>query len=349
VSLRVALIGTSFGGSVQLPGFRLVDGVEVVAVASGRLEHAQAVASKFGIAHAFDDYRAMLDAVPVDLISIATPPYLHHEMVLDAARRGIHVMCEKPLALNAAQAEEMLSAAISNGVVHAVDFEFRFYRGLAAFRVAVEQGKLGEARLARVVWRSDARATGVQAPYSWWSERDRGGGVLGAVASHWIDALRWWFGEPHDICAHLATFVPLRPDTDGVERRVSTEDTASLLMRLGPTGTLGSIDVSMTVSPPGTRVEAYGTQGALILEGYEDLRLIPSAGPPQRVTLAAPRFPVVDGQPPNVPAFAELAERVASAIRGEGHAEFPTFADGLAVQRVLDTAYSANPGPSAGG
>ncbi|HEY0582910.1 MAG TPA: Gfo/Idh/MocA family oxidoreductase, partial [Chloroflexota bacterium] len=66
--LRVALVGTSFGGLVQVPGFRLVPGIEVVAVASGRLERAQAVASQHGIPHAFDEYRHMLDQVEVDLV-----------------------------------------------------------------------------------------------------------------------------------------------------------------------------------------------------------------------------------------------------------------------------------------
>jgi predicted dehydrogenase len=340
--LRVALIGTSFGGLVQVPGFRLVPGIEVVAVASGRLERAQAVASQHGIPHAFDDYRHMLDNVDVDLVSIVTPPYLHYEMVLEAARRGLHVICEKPLALNATEAEGMLEAMDARGLVHAVDHEFRYYRALAAFKAEVDRGALGEPRLARVVWRSDARSTAHKVGYSWWSERERGGGVLGAVASHWIDAFRWWFGEPHDIASQTATFVPLRVDDSGTEREVTSEDTASLSMRLGPSGTLGSIDVSMAVGPPGVRVEAYGTQGALIMDSYESLTFIGPGQPPREVPLAPWRFEPAPGQLPNIPAFAALAADVRAAIRGEEHNAFPTLADALAVQRVLDAAHVAS-------
>jgi predicted dehydrogenase len=261
-------------------------------------------------------------------------------MVLEAARRDLHVISEKPLALNAAEAEDMLSAMDSRNLVHAVDHEFRYYRALAALKTEIDRGVLGEARLARVVWRSDARSTAHKSGYSWWSERERGGGVLGAVASHWIDALRWWFGEPHDVRSQSATFVPLRADESGVDREVTTEDTASLLMRLGPSGTLGSIDVSMAVGPPGVRVEAYGTQGALIMDGYESLTAIPAGEAARAVTLPEWRFPPAAGQLPNVPAFATLVADVRDAIRGEVHSPFPTMADGLAVQRILDAAYA---------
>jgi predicted dehydrogenase len=322
----------------------LADGFDVVAIASARLDRARDIAAQHAIPHAYDDYRQMLDEVAVDVVSIATPPYLHHEMVLEAARRDVHVICEKPLAMNAAEAESMLAAMDGRNLVHAVDHEFRYYRALAAFKAEVDRGVLGEARLARVVWRSDGRSTAQKSGYSWWSEPDGGGGVLGAVASHWIDALRWWFGEPHDITAQSATFVPVRTDDAGVERQVQTEDTASVLMRLGPSGTLGSIDVSMAVGPPGTRAEAYGTDGALIMDGYESLTYLKTGEAPREVTLEPWRFAPLQGQMANIPAFAALVADVRSAIRGEDHAAFPTMADGLAVQRVLDAARAASAG-----
>src|SRR5690348_9061683 len=266
-ALRVALIGTSFGGSVQAPGFRLLEGVQMVAVASAHLERARALAAHAVIPHAFDDYRRMLDEVQVDLVSIATPVYLHHEMVLEAAQRGIHVVCEKPLALDVGQAEDMLAAVKAKHLVHGVDFEFRYYRGLATLKSAIDEGRLGEPRMARVVWRSDVRGTADKVPYTWWSERGKGGGVLGAVASHWIDALRWWFGEPRDITSQLNTFVPHRRDASGAWRRVTTEDTAHVAMRLGSSGIQATVDVSMAVGPNGGRVELYGTDGALVLDG----------------------------------------------------------------------------------
>ncbi len=338
--LRVALIGTSFGGSVQVPGFRLSEGVQLVAVASARFERARALAAQAGIPYAFDDYRRMLDEVQVDLVSIATPVYLHHEMVLEAAQRGIHVLCEKPLALNVRQAEDMLAAVRAKRLVHGVDFEFRYYRGLATLKSAMDEGRLGEVRMARVVWRSDARGTADKVPYTWWSEREKGGGVLGAVASHWIDALRWWFGAPRDITSQLNTFVPHRRDGSGAWRRVTAEDTAHLAMRLGSSGVQATIDASMAVGPTGGRAEIYGTDGALVLDGFDAVQYLRSGATPEYLPLVPARFAGQPDQPINVPAFAALVADLRSVINGGARSKrLPDFDDGLAVQRVLDVAY----------
>jgi predicted dehydrogenase len=338
--LRVAVIGTRFGGSVHVPGFQLVDSVQVVAVASEQLERARAVAAQTGVPHAFDDYRRMLDEVQVDLLSIATPVYLHHEMVLEAARRGIHVLCEKPLALSAEQVEEMLGAVTAGNLRHAVDFQFRYHRGVATLKRALDDGRLGEPRMARVVSTSDVRATAEKVPFTWWSERDKGGGVLAAVTSHWIDFLQWCFGAPRDITSQLNTFVPRRRDASGAWRRVETEDTAHLAMRLGSSGVQATIDVSMAVGPPGSRVELYGTEGALVLDGFDQVQFSTSSGAvAESLPLVPARFARQPDQALNISSFAALAADLRDAIGGDSHApRLPDFGDGLAVQEVLDAA-----------
>jgi len=338
--LRVAIIGTGFGASVHVPGFRLVDGVQVVAVASAELERARALATRAGIAHAFDDFRRMLDEVQVDLVSIATPVYLHHEMVLAAAQRGIHVLCEKPLALSANQAEQMLAAVRARNLRHGVDFQFRYHRGIATLKRAIDDGRLGEPRMARVVSRSDVRSTAEKVPFTWWSERDKGGGVLGAVASHWIDLLRWYFGAPRDVSSQLNTFVPQRRDASGAWREVETEDIAHLAMRLGSGGVQATIDVSMAVGPTGGRVELYGSDGALVLDGFDEVHFLRSGSAPEPLPLVPARFEGEPGQPINVLAFAALVADLRAAILGEAPEKHPPdFEDGVAVQQVLDTAY----------
>src|SRR5262245_37608614 len=123
-AVRVGIIGTGWGASVQAPAFRCVAGAELVAITSGRLERAQAVAQEHGIPQAFDDYREMLDKANLDLVSIVTPPYLHHEMTLAAIAAGAHVICEKPFALDVRQASEMVEAAERAGCINVVDHEF---------------------------------------------------------------------------------------------------------------------------------------------------------------------------------------------------------------------------------
>src|SRR5690349_4248202 len=103
MSIRAAVLGTGFGTRIHVPGLRLA-GAEVVAIASRQLSRAQAAARDLEIAAAHDDVARMLDASRPDLLCIATPPAAHLGAVRAAAERGVHVICEKPLAYDAAHA-----------------------------------------------------------------------------------------------------------------------------------------------------------------------------------------------------------------------------------------------------
>ena len=124
--MKVAIIGASFAQAAYLPALRHVDGAEVVAIASGRLASAQAAADKFGIPHVYDDWHAMLDRHPVDLVCIATPTVLHAPQTLMALAKGAHVLCEKPTAMDASEAQAMLDAATQGNRIHMIDHELRF-------------------------------------------------------------------------------------------------------------------------------------------------------------------------------------------------------------------------------
>lgn len=338
--LRVAVIGTGFGATTQIPGFRRLEDVQVVAVASARLSRARETAQRFGIAAAFDDYRAMLDQVDVDLVSVVSPPSLHREMVLAALERGTHVICEKPFAMNLAQAREMLHAAERAGVVHAVDHEFRYLAARSAFKRLVDQGFLGEPRLVRVVMRSDLRTNPRAEPFGWWYRRDQGGGVLGANGSHYLDALRWWFGEIRDVVAALDAFVPRRPLPDGSGwGEVTADDSASLLLHVGESRAQVTLSLTQVSNGYGSRVEAYGTDGTLVIEDDERVLGGRAGERLEPLCLEPERFPRRAGEPRLVGPFAELAARVLARIRGERGPDFPTFREGAAVQAAMDAAY----------
>src|SRR5581483_3075131 len=118
--LRVGVIGTGFGSLVQIPAFQAHPRVEVVAVASGTPGKARAIAGRTGIPHAFDRWEALVEA-DLDLVSITAPPALHRPMALAALDAGRHVVCEKPMALSTAEAEEMLGRAERARRLHVID------------------------------------------------------------------------------------------------------------------------------------------------------------------------------------------------------------------------------------
>src|SRR5690348_629909 len=113
---RVGVVGTGFGATVHVPAFTQAPDFEVVAITSRRRENAERVAEEHGIGWAGDDYRAMLKEAPLDVVSIATPGGLHHEIAVAAAEAGKHVLSEKPFTTSLTQAKAMLAAVEKAGV-----------------------------------------------------------------------------------------------------------------------------------------------------------------------------------------------------------------------------------------
>lgn len=339
--IRIGLIGTGFARSVQLPAFRATPGADVIAICSAHREKAEAAAKEFGILHACTDYRELLKLEELDLVSIVTPPHLHHPMALAAIEAGVQVLLEKPMALDLAEAREIYQRAQAAGIIHLIDHELRFSPTRRKFKELVDQGFLG--RLYHVALSQAAgRRADPKQPWDWWSDASKGGGLLGAVGSHQIDQLRWWFGEIEEASGHLETFVRERPlaGTGGKTRLVETDDFCAFQVRLAD-GALATVQLS-AVARQGQgwqRVEAYGSEGTLILdEGRlwgaqrdekELVELTESDPLMSKVAgLSEGEFPL---------AFAHFARAI---IRSISEAKSPegaaTFYDGLRCQAVLD-------------
>ena len=144
--MKVAVIGASFAQVAYLPALAHVPGAKVVAIASARLSSARAAAEKFAIPHATDDWEAMLDTHAPDLVCIATPTVLHAPQTLKALARGAHVLCEKPTAMNAAEAAVMRDAAAAAGRIAMIDHELRFNPNRRRIARMIREGDLGEIR-----------------------------------------------------------------------------------------------------------------------------------------------------------------------------------------------------------
>src|ERR1044071_6950618 len=145
--LRVVVAGTSFGASTQIPVFQTHPRTQVTAVSSGRAERAASTAQELGIPAHYTDFEQMLDEQKPDLVSIVTPPEFHFPMTMAALRRGIHVLCEKPFALNAQEARQMHEAAIQARVIAMIDFELRLMPATAYALELLHEGYIGAPRM----------------------------------------------------------------------------------------------------------------------------------------------------------------------------------------------------------
>lgn len=336
MALRVGVIGTGFGAQVQIPGFLALPRVQVLAVASATPGKAAQAASRFDIPHAFDRWEDLV-ASDLDLVSITPQPVWHLPMSQAAVGRGRHVLCEKPMAMSAREAEQMLAQAEQARVVHVIDHELRFNPNRRRIRALIDEGFIGHPRHALITVVSPVRADPATT-WSWWSDLAQGGGVLGAQGSHQIDLLRYWLGEVTAVSGATETFIRERP-AGTTMRTVTSDDFAVLSMRF-TSGAVGSILLSVVAATrDGPRVELWGDEGSLRLDAEERLWGARRGGEWRELTepetLTMP--PGMEYSPLWGLSFVRLARHVTEAIlEGRPVAPAATYRDGLAIQKVMD-------------
>src|SRR4026208_713938 len=228
----IGIIGTGFARTTQIPGFRDCMGAKVVAVASRNRDRAEALAKEFGIEHVADDWQELVRHPDVDLVSIVTPPSTHMEIALAALDERKAVLCEKPMALNATEAGQMVEKAKAAGVLALIDHELRFLNSRRVMRGMLQTGAIGSVRHCNYVFRSDYRGIADRA-WDWWSDEAMGGGALGAIGSHVVDSYHWMLStEVTQVLGMLMTHIKQRPDkNNGGLRPVTTDDEAKLLFQ----------------------------------------------------------------------------------------------------------------------
>ncbi len=332
--LRVAVAGTSFGRNVQIPVFQSHSRTEVVAVSSGRRERAAAVARERGIPAHYTDFEEMLDREKPDIVSIVTPPNFHFPMTMAAFSRGIHILCEKPFALNAEEGRLMKAAADRASVVAMVDFEFRYLPARLYLVDLVRENYVGEIRMSDFVVHFGTRSEPADFAFDWWSDESKGGGLLGAYGSHVMDTFCWILGEPKRLAADVITFVRQR---DG---GIVTSDDGYAVMIEFQSGARASAQMTTAAGVDDCKFGVYGNLGQLIVPNVYGTelrggkRVDKVSGPieiPEKYRLPSEDHPL---RPP----FRFLLNRMIDAIDNNRSSPSPNFADGLRSQAMLDAA-----------
>ncbi len=335
--LRVGIVGTGWGARVQVPTFREA-GLDVVAIAGFHRNKTRELADELGV-RPHDTWRELIASSDVDLVSIVTPPSEHREMGIAALEAGKHVICEKPTAMNALEAEHLVAAASRHPErIAIIDHELRFLPSWREARARI--GEIGDVRYAEVRYSSPARGDRSRA-WNWWSDASRGGGIWGAVGSHFIDALRYFGMEFESAQALMHTVIDQRPFGDST-RGVTSDDWDSIHFRMRG-GAVTTMSFSAVSSGPDEAavMTIYGEKSAMRFIGEEVL--LSTGGAPFAVMAGGP----LGKRPGNSPggAFGTGTLHLARALRAaidDGNraalAPAATFEDGLMQQRVLDAA-----------
>lgn len=339
--MKVAVIGASFAQAAYLPALAHVPGAEVVAIASARLSSARAAAEKFAIPHATDDWEAMLDTHAPDLVCIATPTVLHAPQTLKALSRGAHVLCEKPTAMNAAEAGAMRDAAAAAGRIAMIDHELRFNPNRRRIARMIREGDLGEIRHVNIANIGNSWADPASRPKGdWWSDAAQGGGRLGANGSHQVDMLRWWLGEVAWVTGAAPVMVPARIDkATGAAWTATADDLAWMGLEMEQ-GAIAQVFMSgVAAHNIGNLTQVFGSKGTITLDNADEKLWFARAGQGfEEITEPNPdaALPGLNKGIWNVAVVALLREMAAAIAEGRPPREGATFEDGLRNQKVLD-------------
>lgn len=203
--VRVGIIGSQFEADIHAASFQILpEEAELAAVASPTPGHPQALAEKYGIPRVFHDYREMLAEKDLEMVTIAAPNYLHAQMTIDAANAGKHVVCEKPLCMTLAEADEMIDTCRRQGVLLMYAEELFFTPKYVKAKQMADEGAFGKVYLVK----QSEKHFGPHAEWFWDVERS-GGGVLMDMGCHGIAFCYWFLDRPRiqSVLCHLGTYV----------------------------------------------------------------------------------------------------------------------------------------------
>ena len=368
--IRAAVIGTGFIGTVHVEALRRI-GVQVCGVLGSSPERGAERAAALGVRHAYESLEALLADDTVDVVHVTSPNDLHLSQSLAILAAGKHVVCEKPLAMTARESAELVDRAASSGLVNATNFNIRYYPLNQHAHEYIAGGGLGDVRLVTGRYFQDWLL--LESDWNWRLQPDRGGALraVGDIGSHWLDLMTFVTGQHVTaVMAELSTFIGTRQEPKGpvetystkrsadtLERVISTEDTASILLRFEG-GARGAVSISQ-ISPGRKNSLVYEIDGSDGAWGWDseqpDQAWIGHRDRPNEVLIRNPALMGEFGQAASsLPAghvegffdtfCAHFRTVYADVVAGEpsAHPGYPTFADGhdemLVGDAILESA-----------
>lgn len=354
-AVRVGLVGTSWwSDAMYLPALADHPIGRITAVCGRDPGRTHDVADKWNIPSHFTDWQVMLDSGEVDAVIVASPNESHYEITMGALGRNLPVLCEKPLGMTTAEAEEMASAAQVQHLTTMVPFTYRFMPTNQFVKQLIASGYVGQPyHLSMRYFAGYAR----DGAYAWrFDEAKAGSGILGDLGSHWLDMARWFLGEVTAVCAHRDRFVPRGPRPDATTY-TQAEDSAVILARFesGASATLQVSAVCWEGTPFGQihELDLHGSGGTLHAVNdwstVQEVRGVRAGerGPARPLTIpdevwnGAPRASVHD-------TYRHVFRRTEAMTRGwvtaiaEGRAVEPDFATGARVQQLVAAAITSS-------
>ncbi len=369
--LNVGMLGTGFMGRAHSNAFNQVGHFfelpcqPVLKCCYGRnVETLKAFQKTWGYEDVATDWRALVESDEIDLIDVCTPNFLHKDMVIAAAEAGKMIVCEKPLAMNYSEAQEMVAATEKAGVPTCVSFSYRRNPSVMLFKQIVEENRIGRPFHYRATYNQDytiSRKVPVGGASLWRLDANvAGSGVTGDLLAHAIACAEWLDGRISRVCAHTEIFIKERTNAVTGEKTPITIDDACMFMAIFENGSVGVFESSRYARGRKNfnTMEMNGENGACYfnLEEPEYLQFFRYADPKtglkvedhltgwQKILVTNSEHPYMNHYwvPGTVIGYEhyfinQIADFILQASGGTPYAPVPTIADGARIQKVCDS------------
>jgi predicted dehydrogenase len=274
--IRVAIVGCGRISDLHQMGYRGREDAKIVAVCDINKAHAKKKAKEWGVERVYTDYQQVLDDREVDVVELLTPHHLHCPMTVQAAGAGKHISVQKPMALSAAEADEMISAADKAGVILRVYETFVYYPPAVRAKQMIEAGEIGEVRAVRMHVSTGTGDTSWDVPLSAWlwrlNEKKCGGGPLVFDHGYHLFSLGYYLGGPVEKVFAWIDKTPL-PETAGL---YNIDAPAMIIFQYKSSHCYGQLDIEHTPKmriysdyyADDDRIEVIGEKGILFINRY---------------------------------------------------------------------------------
>ncbi|UCH26321.1 MAG: Gfo/Idh/MocA family oxidoreductase [Trueperaceae bacterium] len=354
-TVAVGVVGTSWWtDAMYLPALQDHAYARVAAICGRNRERAQRMADRWDIPVFYTDFEEMLASGELDALIVASSNDTHYPMTVRALEAGLHVLCEKPLALSYDQAAEMARLAQEKGVTNLTPFTYACMPTARYLKELIDSGYLGRPYHLNLRYYT---GYGRESSYLWRFDMSKAGaGAVGDIGSHFIYLARWFFGEITGVFARLGTQIT-RPATDSAGHPYEQADDSAILTLQFANGALGSIHVT-TVAYEATsfgqvhQMEFHGSEGTLhSLTDWDRVQRVSGARVgegavrdieiPEHIWQGA-RRDTVHNTYRDVFRRQEVMTRAFVTAVAEGRAVRPDFSDGAVVQRVVEAAQQSH-------
>ena len=264
--LNIGIVGTGFGLSVHLPALLDSNQFNVDSIFVHNKNKLKEISQKTGIV-CQSNWNDFISNERIDGIILATPPHVRFKLAKEALERNKHLLLEKPVALNFSEIQQLQRISLTRNLIVCVDFEYRAVPLFLEAKNLLEENFLEEIYLIKLDWLMGSRSD-PNRRWDWYSMEEKGGGVLGALGTHAIDMLHWFFGPSSKVSANINTSIPFRPNGENL-CKVTSEDVC--LANIQILNNYKNIPCQVSLSSiskkgRGFSLEIYGKNGSIFLK-----------------------------------------------------------------------------------